>query len=505
MVGYRVRTKHYNFICTGEQRSRGSEHTMNGAHYAAEMHIVHYDFINYPSIPQAVEAKDGLAVLGVFVKLGRYNPAWEPVIREVHRIRHTHDPHTFDRPFSLMSLLPDDLTRFYRYRGSLTTPGCHESVVWTVFEKPIELSRHQIGQFRRLSDLSGADSHDKGHHDTDPLTLEHSHHKKGSAQDSVDASHNTTTNTKQTYRRLTNNYRYIQHLFNRKVYQSWPHAANTAQAMPTAQESLNVEHGSRNHHSNSAHNNSHVVNGHSGVPDPHHSDSSQAHHSNSPQTVNENSGKPAAHHDNSHHDNSHHDNSHHAHHDNSHHAHHSNSHHAHHSNSHHAHHSNSHHAHDCDLHHSNSHHDHQSNSPQDNSPQGNSPVVNEHSSMTQPSHVDQVGSGGAHNNSPQDNSPPDNSQDNLPEDNLPEDNLPEDNSPQDNSPPDNVPQDNSPPDNVPQDNSPQDNSPPDNVPQDNSPPDNVPQDNSPQDNSPPDNLPQDNSPPDNLPPDNSSR
>lgn len=39
---------------------------------------------------------------------------------------------------------PQNLTNYYRYKGSLTTPGCTESVVWTVFENTIPLSRDQV-------------------------------------------------------------------------------------------------------------------------------------------------------------------------------------------------------------------------------------------------------------------------------------------------------------------------------------------------------------------------
>ena len=41
------------------------------------------------------------------------------------------------------SLLPD--TNYYlTYEGSLTQPGCHETVTWVLFNKPIYVARTQV-------------------------------------------------------------------------------------------------------------------------------------------------------------------------------------------------------------------------------------------------------------------------------------------------------------------------------------------------------------------------
>ncbi len=37
-----------------------------------------------------------------------------------------------------------DLSKYYRYNGSLTTPPCDEAVVWTIFKDPIRISRELV-------------------------------------------------------------------------------------------------------------------------------------------------------------------------------------------------------------------------------------------------------------------------------------------------------------------------------------------------------------------------
>jgi carbonic anhydrase len=47
---------------------------------------------------------------------------------------------------SLLDLLPEEekLKDYFRYLGSLTTPTCDETVIWTLFKEPIQLHRDQV-------------------------------------------------------------------------------------------------------------------------------------------------------------------------------------------------------------------------------------------------------------------------------------------------------------------------------------------------------------------------
>lgn len=45
---------------------------------------------------------------------------------------------------ALAHLMPHDLTHYFTYNGSLTTPPCSEVVTWIDFKEPIKLSHDQV-------------------------------------------------------------------------------------------------------------------------------------------------------------------------------------------------------------------------------------------------------------------------------------------------------------------------------------------------------------------------
>jgi carbonic anhydrase len=134
-----------------------SEHTMNGEHFGAELHIVHKE-------------KDGdrLAVVGIFldpgysennpefaIAMNHWNETQNNVLeacsgtekkkRQLRRVQEESFDQT-DSYFDLYNLLRQ-LTSFYQYTGGLTTPPCSEVVDWNV------ASMHRMIAVSQYTDL----------------------------------------------------------------------------------------------------------------------------------------------------------------------------------------------------------------------------------------------------------------------------------------------------------------------------------------------------------------
>ncbi|XP_074901640.1 carbonic anhydrase 12 [Buteo buteo] len=124
-------------------KSEGSEHTVSGKHFAAELHVVHYNSEKYPDITAAMDKVDGLAVLAVLLEIGPFNPSYEKIFRHFRNVKYK-DQMVQVPGFNIQELLPDRLDEYYRYEGSLTTPPCYPSVLWTVFRHPVKISQEQL-------------------------------------------------------------------------------------------------------------------------------------------------------------------------------------------------------------------------------------------------------------------------------------------------------------------------------------------------------------------------
>jgi carbonic anhydrase len=112
-----------------------SEHTVDGRQGVMELHVVFQD--------EATEKK--LAVIGVIYKMGRSNPFLQKLLAKGLPQKST-SPNQVVGSIDLSKAFTD-LSRYYTYAGSLTTPPCGQNVQWLVLENWAEMSAQQFQSF----------------------------------------------------------------------------------------------------------------------------------------------------------------------------------------------------------------------------------------------------------------------------------------------------------------------------------------------------------------------
>ncbi|MFZ6676004.1 carbonic anhydrase [Undibacterium sp. Xuan67W] len=112
-----------------------SEERINGKAYPLVAHLVHKN----------VDGK--LAVVAVLFKLGKENTALKSVFNTLPAKEG--DKTALDGMLNPSDMLPADAT-YYAFMGSLTTPPCSEEVRWQVLKTPVEISKTQLAQFKKL-------------------------------------------------------------------------------------------------------------------------------------------------------------------------------------------------------------------------------------------------------------------------------------------------------------------------------------------------------------------
>ncbi|KAF0041517.1 hypothetical protein F2P81_007415 [Scophthalmus maximus] len=146
----------------GESNAWGSEHTLDRRLFPAELHLVHWNSDKYSLFEEAVMEDNGLAVIGVFLKVGKRHEGLQKLVDALPAIRHKDSVVEFNR-FNPACLLPANTDDYWTYHGSLTTPPLTESVSWilAVFRSLLftsaeeEVQKSMVNNFRVQQPLRG--------------------------------------------------------------------------------------------------------------------------------------------------------------------------------------------------------------------------------------------------------------------------------------------------------------------------------------------------------------
>lgn len=109
-----------------------SEHTVNGKRYNLERHAVHVN----------VDTNE-TAVIGVLYEIGQEDPFLSQLMANLTYMVETSENKTSPGVIDPSEIICND-DSFYRYMGSLTTPPCNESIIWTVQNKIRTVSQEQV-------------------------------------------------------------------------------------------------------------------------------------------------------------------------------------------------------------------------------------------------------------------------------------------------------------------------------------------------------------------------
>ncbi|MEO1396482.1 MAG: carbonic anhydrase family protein [Cyanobacteria bacterium J06634_5] len=114
-----------------------SEHAIDGKPWDAELHLVH-------------QSKAGeLTVVAVLLQGEDAEGNSSYADLSANLPKKLGDKVRTGNMIDARSLLPKATTT-YRYKGSLTTPPCSESVTWLVMSKPVSLSTQQLASYQQI-------------------------------------------------------------------------------------------------------------------------------------------------------------------------------------------------------------------------------------------------------------------------------------------------------------------------------------------------------------------
>ncbi|KAG8181162.1 hypothetical protein JTE90_004473 [Oedothorax gibbosus] len=133
----------------GRTDDKGSEHTIAGHAFPAELQILCYNHNLYENMSEAVFKTQGVVGIAVMFQISdASSPDLHILTSQLEKILHKGQSASVSH-LSVRSLLPDT-SQFLTYEGSTTVPGCHETVTWILLNKPLYITKQEIFQLRRL-------------------------------------------------------------------------------------------------------------------------------------------------------------------------------------------------------------------------------------------------------------------------------------------------------------------------------------------------------------------
>ncbi|XP_012169084.1 carbonic anhydrase-related protein 10 isoform X2 [Bombus affinis] len=144
---------HYQFeeiyIHYGMDNDYGSEHRINNYAFPAEIQVYGFNAELYHNMSEAQHKSQGLVAISLMVQIGEtLHPELQIITSVFNKVKYRGDFAPV-RHLSLKSLLPNT-NDYMTYEGSTTHPGCWETAVWLILNKPIYVTARELYALRQL-------------------------------------------------------------------------------------------------------------------------------------------------------------------------------------------------------------------------------------------------------------------------------------------------------------------------------------------------------------------
>ncbi|XP_049836243.1 carbonic anhydrase-related protein 10-like [Schistocerca gregaria] len=172
-LAYRYQFEEMYFHYGGDNM-HGSEHRIHGYTFPGEIQLYGFNVDLYKNMSEAQHKSQGIVGISIMLQI-RENPTEElrMITSTFNQIKFkgsvTHIEH-----LSLQRLLPNT-DHYMTYEGSTTHPGCWETTVWIIVNKPIYISRQEMYSLRML--MQGPKEEPKAPLENNVRPPQHLHHR----------------------------------------------------------------------------------------------------------------------------------------------------------------------------------------------------------------------------------------------------------------------------------------------------------------------------------------
>uniref|UniRef100_A0A182QJE7 Alpha-carbonic anhydrase domain-containing protein n=1 Tax=Anopheles farauti TaxID=69004 RepID=A0A182QJE7_9DIPT len=158
----------------GTDNNQGSEHHIHGYSFPGEIQLYGFNKELYHNMSEAQHKAQGIVGISLMLQIGDTpNPELRIITSAFNKVLYKGSS-TPIRHISLRSLLPNT-EHYMTYEGSTTHPGCWESTVWIILNKPIYITKQELYALRKL--MQGSEQTPKAPLGNNARPLQALHHR----------------------------------------------------------------------------------------------------------------------------------------------------------------------------------------------------------------------------------------------------------------------------------------------------------------------------------------